>query len=112
MTKAKKVVLARSVDDRAIVIGCDCGWKSDAPSRRQVEVAIDEHRRLHCTRERICAICANVALGAMRELDVGQPAVFVCDDCHDEHPRSGRYGFDDSGEPSRVSDGQTPRRGP
>ena len=80
-----------------IQVGCTCGWKSTEPSRRQADVAIDEHRRLHCTLERTCAICAEIAPGAMRVLDEGKPAVFVCNDCDGEHPRSGRYSFDDSG---------------
>lgn len=91
-----------------IAIGCNCGWKSTEPSLQQANFALDEHRRLHCTRERICAICAEVGLGALRVLDAGKPAVFVCDGCHDEHPRGGRYGFDDSGAPSRAISRRTP----
>ncbi len=92
-----------------IAIGCSCGWKSSEPSRRQADLALEEHRRLHCTRERLCAICAEVAPGAERELDVGK-LVFVCDGCHDEHPRGGRYGFDDSGAPRRATTGRTQRK--
>ena len=80
-----------------IRVGCNCGWSASAPSRIQANLAIDEHRRLHCLLERTCAICTEIAPGAMRELDAGKPPVFVCNGCHDDHPRSGRYGFDDSG---------------
>lgn len=79
-----------------IKIGCSCGWQSVEPSRRQADFALDEHRRLHCTMERSCAICTNVGPGAMRVLDVGEPAIFVCTDCDEVHPNSGRYVFSDA----------------
>lgn len=92
-----------------IAIGCDCGWRSSEPSRRQAEAALDDHRRLHCTKERTCAICTEVAPGALRVLDDGKPAVFVCNDCDDVHPNTNRYVFSDDGA-SKPGVGFVPKR--
>lgn len=95
-----------------IAIGCNCGWKSSEPSRRQADLAIDEHRRIHCPLERICSICTEVGRGALRkQLGRNAPPVFVCDRCHDEHPRSGRYNYDGSGMASRVTTGRVGPKG-
>ena len=95
-----------------IALSCTCGWTGNAPSRRQADVLLGDHNRLHCTLDRTCAICTNIGPGAVRELDKGEPPVFVCHSCNGDHPRSGRYGFGDAGALSRVVTGQSiPKKG-
>lgn len=40
----------------------------------------------------LCAICANDRVGMVRELDGKR--VFICNLCESDHPRSGRYAFE------------------